>query len=71
VNFEDVKEGLYYKIKTIWETDDILYLSFKDKYLKHVICKRTENQEDTKIVIPWNEIIQIEEIKKGGENESR
>ena len=64
MNFEDVKEGSVYRIQTIWRTNDIFYILFKDKYLKHIICEKIENWESTKISIPWSEITQIEEIKE-------
>ena len=64
MNFEDVKEGSMYRIQTIWKTNDIFYVLFKDKYLKLIICEKTENWWSTKISIPWSEITQIEEIKK-------
>ncbi len=64
MNFEDVKEGSVYKIRTIWKTNDIFYVLFKDKYLKHLVCEKIGNWENIKISIPWNEITQIEEINE-------
>ncbi len=64
MDFEDVEEGKYYRIQTIWGTDNIFYIKRRDKYSKHIICLKDGDFSNIQILIPYSEIANIEKIER-------